>query len=181
MTHLEQVHCSRPVPHLGLCRKAGITSEKGLEGAVLNQKDERVFVDVLAPSIPVLIGVQNGEHDAVQNETLITAGNVPPDATGSELIEKGIVKRVAHPLTWLHYHLSVEPTQHTGNATEMVGVRVGDDHKRKLARSLFGQERNDHPTTGVSLTSPWARVDEDPAPGRCPQDGTVSLADVEKM
>jgi hypothetical protein len=63
----------------------------------------------------------------------------------------------------------------------MIGVRVGDDNERQLPGSLTGQEGNDHPASGIAPSASWARVDQDPTPQGCPQDGTISLAYVEKM
>ena len=125
--------------------------------------------------------MQNRERNAVQNEALIPAGDVPPDGIGSELIEKGIVERIGHPLARLEHQLGVEPIQHAGNAAEMVGMCVGNDDDRQLPGSLTGQKWSHHPAAGIALAAPRARVDQDPTPTRRPQHRTISLADVEKM
>ena len=78
-------------------------------------------------------------------------------------------------------YLRENPNQVYQVSAKMVGVRVGDHNERQLPDSLTGQERNDHPASGIALTASWTRVDQDPTPCRCPEDGTISLADIEKM
>jgi hypothetical protein len=179
--HLEQVYRPGAIPHLSLGGKSRVAGEQGLEGTILDQQDEGVFVDVLAPSAPGWIGMKNGEGNPVQDEPLITAGSVPPNVTGSELVEKGIVERVSYPLARLYHHLSVEPIQHAGDTAKMVRVGVGNDNHLQLPGPLTGQERNNHSPPRIAVAASWTRIDQDPTPRGGPQDGPISLPHIEKM
>ena len=59
MPHLEQVHRAGPTSHFSLSGKAGVAGKEGLKRPVLDQQDQGIFIDILPPSFPGRVGVQD--------------------------------------------------------------------------------------------------------------------------
>jgi hypothetical protein len=86
-----------------------------------------------------------------------------------------------YSLTGLEDHFCVETIEHASNSTQMIRMRVRNDHYRKLPHALAGEKRNYDPTTGISVATAWPGIDQHPAPAWRSNDGAVALTHIEKM
>src|SRR5262245_10875189 len=66
VTDLQEVHLPEPPGHGGLGGKSRVSREQHLEIAVLDEEDEGILVDVLAPSGPARYRVEHGESDPIE-------------------------------------------------------------------------------------------------------------------
>jgi hypothetical protein len=92
VANLEQVYRTSPTAHFGLRSKSGIAREDGLEGTILHQQHQRILIQVLAPTRP-LVGMENREADTVQGESFSPAPAMPGDRFSSELVEEFVIQR----------------------------------------------------------------------------------------
>jgi hypothetical protein len=125
--------------------------------------------------------VEHREAHAVESEALIPMDRVPRDVALDQPGEEPGVQRIADRSARLEHLAHGKSVEQRGDASDVVEVGVGDDHRRDGPRTMPLQERRHHPRACVAPIRSWARVDDDPpAPGGS-HHGPIALPDVEKM
>src|SRR6185295_17909681 len=168
-------------PHLALSGKPGVSGEDSLEVAVLYQQHQRIFIQIFTPVAPVTIGMENTEAHAVEREMLSAGADMPGNCLTRELVEEGVIQRVCYRFARLDHNPGAVPFQDADNASQMVGMGVGNERQGKVTDAMAGKERYHHAAASIALVRLWSAVNQDPVTGRGSEQRTIALANVKKM
>lgn len=122
VAHLEEGHMADAAPQPRLSRLPRVAHEDGAERTITHEQHHRIFVQVGTPFAPRRIGVEHGELDAVDGESLAAASCVPRRSRLTDDPQHLTVRRVGAGGGRLDDRPHWQGRQHGPQAAHMIEV-----------------------------------------------------------
>ena len=124
MAHLEEIG----LPHRGeeplLHRMAHVAGEHRLEAAVAELEHDGVLVGHELAAHPLGRRVDHSDHHRVDDERVARAGRAPLEAAAVQRSEELEIEIARQRLARLQHQARIDPAQHRGHPSQMIGVTV---------------------------------------------------------